>query len=255
MFLTTLAATLTFFVLLWVASLLLHDASIADRFWGIAFLVIASCASVATDGAEARSHLVVALVAIWGLRLSLHITVRNLGAGEDIRYQAMRRHWGENFPVVSLATVFLLQAALAWVVSMPVQVAASAPVPQHLTPLDFLGVLVWTVGFLFETVADFQLARFKDNPRNDGTLMERGLWRYSRHPNYFGDAVQWWGLFLIAAATGAWWTAIGPALMTFLLLRVSGVTMLEKGMRRRHDDYEAYCRRTSAFVPMPPRAR
>jgi steroid 5-alpha reductase family enzyme len=254
-FATTFAAALTMFATLWVASLILRDASIVDRFWGIAFLVIASSASAATDGAEPRAHLVLALVGIWGLRLSLHITVRNLGSGEDFRYRAMRRRWGKDFAVASLVSVFALQGAIAWIVSLPVQVAVSSRLPAELTALDFAGLAVWSAGFAIESVADFQLASFKADERNEGVLMDRGLWRYSRHPNYFGDCVVWWGFLLFAGATGAWWTAVGPALMTFLLLRVSGVAMLEHGMRERHDDYDDYCRRTSPFIPLPPRAR
>jgi steroid 5-alpha reductase family enzyme len=250
--LSILGAVLSLFALLWVASLVARDASIVDRFWGIAFIVIASAASAAGDGYEVRARLVVLLVALWGLRLSFYITVRNLGAGEDFRYRQMRRDWGKRFPLVSLFTVFLLQGVIAWIVSLPVQAAIAADLPKHMTVLDALGVVVWTSGFLFETVADWQLARFKDDPRNRGRLLDRGLWRYTRHPNYFGDALQWWGLWLFAAATGAYWTAIGPALMTFLLLRVSGVSLLEKKLRSSKPDYEEYCRRTSAFIPMPP---
>lgn len=253
MLLSTFETTLGLFFVLWLASLALKDASIVDRFWGIAFLVIAVATSAATDGYEPRAHLVLALVSLWGLRLSLHITVRNLGEPEDYRYQAMRRYWGATFPVVSLVTVFGLQALLAWIVSLPVQAAIAATTPREFTVLDGLGLTVWTAGFLFESVGDWQLASFKADPNNQGRLMDRGLWRYTRHPNYFGDAVQWWGLWLFAAATGAWWTAVGPAVMTFLLVRVSGVAMLERRLRRSRPEYEDYCRRTSAFVPMPPR--
>ena len=253
MFTTTLAAILTLYAILWVASLILRDASIADRFWGIAFVIIASAASAATDGVEQRAHLVMALTAIWGIRLSFYITMRNIGAGEDFRYRQMRKYWGESFPVVSLVTVFGLQAVLAWIVSLPIQAAIASATPLHRTPLDYAGIVVWMAGFTIETVADFELAMFKSDRRNRGRLLDRGLWRYSRHPNYFGDALQWWGLWLIAGATGAWWTIVGPAVMTFLLLRVSGVTLLERRLTRTHADYDAYARRTSAFIPMPPR--
>lgn len=253
MWLSTLGTLLAFFALLWVASLAVRDASIVDRFWGIAFLLVATTASAATEGSSDRAHLVTVLVAVWGLRLSLHITARNLGRGEDPRYRAMRRQWGERFPLVSLATVFGLQAAIAWIVSLPLQAAIAAPTPEDLGAFDLLGVLVWGAGFAFEAAGDWQLARFRDNRRNRGRVLNTGLWRYSRHPNYFGDALQWWGIWLFAAATGAWWTAVGPALMTFLLRRVSGVTMLEKGLHRSRPGYADYVRRTSAFVPMPPR--
>lgn len=252
---STLAAILGLFFVLWVASLVARDASIVDAAWGVAFLVIASSASAATEGYEPRVRLVLALTAIWGLRLSFHILTRNLGTGEDYRYRAMRRSWGPRFPLVSLFTVFGLQAVIAWIVSLPLQFAIAAVFPTELTWLDALGVVVWTFGFLFEAVADFQLLRFKADRRNAGRVMDRGLWRYSRHPNYFGDAVVWWGFFLFAAATDAWWTAIGPALMTFLLLRVSGVTLLEKRLRTTKPAYEAYTARTNAFLPWKPRSR
>jgi steroid 5-alpha reductase family enzyme len=247
-----LGTVLTLYVLLWVGSLMFKDASIVDRFWGISFLVIASAASAASDGFESRARLVTLLVSLWGLRLSFYITVRNLGAGEDYRYRAMRRRWGKQFPLASLFTVFLLQGVIAWIVSLPVQAAIAADSPAHLTVLDALGIVVWSAGFLFESIADWQLASFKDDPRNRGRLMDRGLWRYTRHPNYFGDAVQWWGLWLFAAATGATWTAIGPLVMTYLLLRVSGVALLERRLQTSKPGYEDYRRRTSAFIPMKP---
>jgi len=254
MLFTTLATVLTLFTMLWIASLVLADASIVDRFWGIGFLVIASAASAATDGAPPRAHLVLALTAIWGLRLSLYLTVRNTGHGEDFRYRSMRRHWGESFPVVSLATVFWLQALVAWIVSLPVQMAIASRAPVQLTLLDDLGVAVWAAGFLFETIGDLQLARFKADPRNRGQLLDRGLWRYTRHPNYFGDACVWWGLFLIAFS--AWpgvLTVLSPVLMTWLLAKGTGKPLLEKDMADRRPGYAEYVRRTSGFVPLPPR--
>lgn len=251
--LSTLGVILVLFFLLWVASLVLRDASIVDSFWGIAFLIIVSATSSATEGYEPRARLVLALTAIWGLRLSFHLTLRNLGGGEDYRYRQMRKHWGDRFALVSLFTVFGLQAAIAWVVSLPLQAAISAVFPNHLTALDAAAIGVWTAGFFFEAIADLQLTRFKADPANRGKVMTRGLWRYTRHPNYFGDALVWWGLWLFAAATGAWWTAVGPALMTFLLLRVSGVKMLEEHLRETKPGFEAYRRRTSAFLPLPPR--
>ena len=175
--LSTLGTTLALFFLIWIASLVFRDASIVDRFWGVAFLVIASATSAASEGFEARARLVLLLTAVWGLRLSLHITVRNLGAPEDYRYQAMRRHWGAMFPLVSLVTVFGLQALLAWIVSLPIQAAISAVFPARLTVLDKLGLAIWIAGFLFEAVGDWQLARFKADPRHRGELMDRGLWR------------------------------------------------------------------------------
>lgn len=254
MYQSTLLVVAAFFALLWIASLVIRDASIVDRFWGTAFLVIASTAYSVAEGYDVRGGLVLLLVGVWGLRLSVHISARNMGHPEDYRYRAMRRHWGERFPVVSLLTVFMLQAVLAWVVSLPVQAAIAAPSPSQLTLLDAAGLLLWIVGFLFEAIGDWQLAAFKSDPGNRGRLMDRGLWRYTRHPNYFGDALLWWGLWMFALATGAWWTIVGPALMTLLLLKVSGVALLERNLRKNRPGYTEYCRRTSAFLPMPPRA-
>jgi steroid 5-alpha reductase family enzyme len=167
----------------------------------------------------------------------------------------MRKHWGERFPWVSLATVFGLQGALQWVVSLPLQVGAAAPGAAPLGALDALGAALFATGLAFEAVGDHQLARFKADPANRGRVLDRGLWRFTRHPNYFGDALAHWGLFTIALATphGAA-TLIGPALMTFLLLRVSGVALLERSIGRRRPAYDEYQRRTSAFLPLPPRA-
>ncbi len=248
-----LAALAAMFLLLWPASLVLRDASIVDRFWGLAFVLVGATCWVGTDEPTLRARLALLLTTAWALRLSLHITLRNFGQGEDPRYVAMRRHWGARFGLVSLGTVFGLQAFLAWVVSLPLQAAVTSAAPSGLTPLDAAGVVAWIAGFAFESVGDRQLARFRSDPANRGKVMDRGLWAWTRHPNYFGDALQWWGIGLLAAATGAWWTAVGPAVMTFLLMRVSGVPMLEKQMKRSRPGYEEYARRTSAFVPWPPR--
>lgn len=239
---------------LWLVSLRLRDASIVDIFWGLGFVGVAWI-TLATSAAPeaARAGLVVGLTTLWGLRLAAYLTWRNLGKPEDARYQAMRRRYGERWPLLSLFIVFGLQGALIWIVSLPVQAAVSAPGPTALSALDAAGAALVLTGVLFEGVGDLQLARFKRNPTNAGQVMDRGLWRYTRHPNYFGDFLVWWGLFALAAASGAWWTAVSPALMSFLLLRVSGVTLLEKSMRKR-PGYEEYVRRTSAFFPWPPRS-
>ena len=164
----------------------------------------------------------------------------------------MRANWGERFPVVSLFTVFLLQGALLLAVSLPLTAGAAFGNLRPLGPLDAAGVALFAVGLAFEAVGDAQLARFLADPANRGRVMQDGLWRYTRHPNYFGDALVWWGLGLIGAAPGAWWTLLGPALMTFLLVRVSGVSLLEKDIAGRRPEYVAYIRRTSAFLPLPP---
>jgi steroid 5-alpha reductase family enzyme len=240
----------------WAASLRRRDASIVDSVWGAGFALIALLGFTFGAGAPARRGLVAAMVVIWGLRLSLHIHRRNRGRGEDFRYRAMRERHGERFGRVSLWTVFLLQGALMLLVASPILAATTAPAPGRLGLLDAAGVVVWLAGFLFEAIGDAQLARFKADPANRGRVMDRGLWRYTRHPNYFGDALLWWGIFLPAASTThGWATAIGPALMTFLLVRVSGVALLEQGLESSKPGWSDYARRTSAFVPWFPRHR
>ena len=239
---------------LWLLSLALRNASIVDIWWGPGIALGACVAWLTAGSSHPRSLLLVALAALWALRLGGYLWWRNGGHGEDPRYQAMRRHWGPRFPWISLATVFALQGVLQWIVSLPLQVGAAAPGAAPLGALDALGTLVFASGLAFEAIGDAQLARFKADPANAGRVMERGLWRYTRHPNYFGDAVAHWGLFAIALATPlGWWTALSPALMTFLLLRVSGVALLERSIGKRRPDYAAYRERTSAFIPLPPR--
>ena len=241
-------------IITWLVSLPIRNASIVDIVWGLGFVFVAWTAFFVSDGADPRRWLLTALTTVWGLRLSVYLAMRNLGKEEDYRYQEMRQRHGDRFGLVSLGTVFGLQGVLIWVVSLPVQAGQVPPSPPTLTWVDYLGAGVWLVGLVFESVGDWQLARFKADPANKGKVMDRGLWRYTRHPNYFGDFMVWWGLFLIALATGvAWWTVIGPIVMSILLIRVSGKAMLEKTIGKRRPAYEDYIRRTSGFFPMPPR--
>jgi steroid 5-alpha reductase family enzyme len=254
MFAITAAAVAALMISVWMLSLIRRDASIVDIFWGIGFVLIAAVSCAVGDGYSGRKFLVVLLASAWGLRLALYLLWRNWGAVEDYRYQAMRRHYGDRFPVVSLFTVFGVQGVLMWVVSLPLQVAQHAPLPAHLTWLDALGVILWAVGLFFESVGDRQLARFKADPAHRGKVMDRGLWAYTRHPNYFGDALAWWAYFAIACATpSGWWTIISPIVMTFFLMRVSGVALLERKLVKTRPEYDAYRRRTNAFFPWFPR--
>ncbi|MBX3284997.1 MAG: DUF1295 domain-containing protein [Actinobacteria bacterium] len=238
----------------WVVSLLVHDASIVDIAWGPSFVAVATVSALVGQGASDRRILLLGLVAIWGVRLATYLAWRNLGHGEDYRYQAMRRHHGARFGLISLVVVFGLQGALVWVVSLPVQLAAGAAEPAELGPLAAAGVVLWLVGLVFEAVGDAQLARFKRDPASAGQVLDRGLWRYTRHPNYFGDFCVWWGIFLVAAeAAPARWGIVGPVVMSVLLLRVSGVAMLEKTIASRRPGYVDYVQRTSTFIPRPPR--
>lgn len=239
----------------WLLSLALKNASIVDIAWGLGFVAVAWSVRFAVDGVTARQNLLVALTSVWGLRLGGYLFIRNHGKGEDFRYRAMRKHWGPKFPIISLLTVFTLQGVLMYVVSLGVQLGQAATSPS-LGVLAWVGVAVWVVGLTFEAVGDWQLAAFKRDPANQGKVMDRGLWRYTRHPNYFGDACVWWGIALVAAETGIGrWGLLGALVMTVLLLRVSGVALLEKSLSRRKPGYAEYVARTSAFVPLPPKRR
>jgi steroid 5-alpha reductase family enzyme len=242
----------TLMAALWAASLRLRDVSIVDVFWGPAFAAVAWTA-VLVAGPTPRGLLAAGLTTVWGLRLGVHLGLRKRGHGEDRRYAALRAARGPRFAVESLATVFLLQAALAWVISLPLQAAAARGPGAPLGLLDLAGALVALAGVAVEATADAQLARFLARPASRGQVMQEGLWRWSRHPNYFGDFVVWWGLGLVGVAAGAPWTLLGPALMSVLLLRVSGVTLLERTIGERRPGYAAYAARTSAFFPWPPR--
>lgn len=238
---------------IWGLSLALRDVSVIDPVWGAAFVLVALTAAIVGDGCAGRRWLLLGLTAIWGLRLSGHLLVRKLGdREEDRRYARMRERRGAGFPLWSLVMIFGVQGVLVLIVSLPLQAAAQAP--ADLTAAIVPGVLVFGIGLGCEVVGDEQLRRFKRDPANRGKVMDRGLWRYTRHPNYFGDACLWWGLWLVALPAGAiWWTAIGPAVMSFLLIRVSGKAMLERDIAQRRPEYADYIRRTSGFLPTAPK--
>jgi steroid 5-alpha reductase family enzyme len=237
------------FSALWLVSLQLRDASIVDIFWGPGFILVgAYYAMTVSGGPTLRGLLVLGLVTVWGLRLALHIGIRNAGAGEDFRYRKWRQEAGTNFWWISLFKVFLLQAVVLWIVSSPLLLAQLGG-GESVTPLDVLGLALWVFGFLFETVADWQLQRFKKNPATSGHVMRSGLWSLSRHPNYFGEAVLWWGIALLAVPSGGWLSLVGPLMITFMLLKVSGVAMLDTAMVERRPDYAEYIATTPAFVP------
>jgi steroid 5-alpha reductase family enzyme len=252
--LLNLAVVLALTTALWGVSVAVRDTSIVDIFWGTGFVGIAWVTFAFADGPAHRRLLLAVLTTVWGLRLTLHLARRNLGHGEDPRYQAMRQRHGKRWPRRSLWAVFWVQGLLMWIVALPVQAGQAYTTPADLIWLDALGTAVWLIGFLFETIGDRQLTRFKADPANAGRVMDRGLWRYTRHPNYFGDFSVWWGLFFIALATvSAWWTVIGPIVMSVLLIRVSGAALLERSMGTTRPGYEDYIRRTSGFLPRPPK--
>ncbi len=238
---------------LWVVSVIRRDSSIVDPCWGIGFVIVAWVTCWQASATVDRSQLLLVLVSLWGLRLSGYLTWRNHGKGEDYRYVAMRDYHGDRFWIVSLFSIFWLQAVILWFVSLPVQVVIGQATEIPLNGLDLAGVSIWFLGMVFETAGDLQLARFKANPENSGKVMDRGLWRFTRHPNYFGDFCVWWGIYLIALSAGAGWTVASPAFMSFLLLRVSGVQLLEQTIAERRPGYREYIKRTNAFFPGPQR--
>lgn len=250
---TGLGAATALMTLVWAWSVRSRDASLVDRFWGPGFVLVAWAWFALMDADGPRAWVLCAMVTAWGARLGWHITRRNAGHGEDPRYAAMRARSPGSFPWTSLVTVFWLQAAILTFVALPLHAALGPGAPAALQPLDFAGIALWLAGLVFEAVGDAQLAAFKRDPAHRGRVMDRGLWAWTRHPNYFGDATLWWGFGLFALATpGAWWTLAGPLLMTVLLVRVSGVSLLEQHLAAR-PGWAEYARRTSAFLPLPPR--
>jgi len=238
---------------LWLLSLLLKNAAIVDVFWGPGFVMAAWLDHALSPFMSPNKWLMLVLVTLWGLRLALHVGRRNWGRPEDFRYAKWRQEGGPSWWWRSYFKVFLLQGALMWIIAAPILAIRVTDGIPPFSPLAGLGCLVWAVGFYFETVGDWQLARFKADPLNKGALMVTGVWKYTRHPNYFGDAAQWWGFYLIALASGSGWTVFSPLLMTYLLVRVSGLAMLEETMRSR-PGYEEYMKRTNAFIPWRSRA-
>jgi len=248
---SSLIAVLAVAVLAWLVSVVRRDVSIVDSLWSLMILLCLMTYVLLDEHSGPRTAVLVALVSLWAIRLSLHITIRNHGQPEDRRYQAIRRNNQPFFEWKSLYIVFLLQGFLAWVICLPVVAAVSGQTPPG--PLDFAGVALWLAGMFFEVVGDYQLMRFRRSEKSENAVLDTGLWRYTRHPNYFGEAVIWWGFYLLAVSAGAWWTIFAPLLMTFLLLRVSGVAMLEKDIAGRRPAYRDYIRRTNAFFPGRPK--
>jgi steroid 5-alpha reductase family enzyme len=245
------ASLLVVAVVFWLISLVRNDVSIVDSLWSLMFLLVALVYAVTSGNSGPRGVLVPVLVAIWALRLSLYITWRNHGQPEDYRYQEIRANNQPGFRFKSLYIVFVLQALLAWVISLPL--AAAITGESAIGLIDYLGCALFVIGFFFEAVGDLQLSRFRKDPANAGKVLDKGLWHYTRHPNYFGNFTLWWGFYLVAFSAGAWWTIVSPLLMTFLLLKVSGVALLEKDISGRRPQYQQYIRRTNAFFPGLPR--
>jgi steroid 5-alpha reductase family enzyme len=240
--------------ILWLVSVVIKNVSIVDLFWGLGFVVAASYYYLMSDGNPTRNLVLLILVAVWGIRLSAYLIWRNTGKGEDFRYQEFRRNYGEKrYWWVSFFQTFLLQGVLMWLISAPLLGAMHYGVDKPFGLIDGLAIIIWLVGFAFETGGDFQLARFKSNPGNKGKVLNKGFWRYTRHPNYFGDSAVWWSFGLFAIASGAYISAIGSLLMTIIIIKVSGVALLEKTLKNDKPEYKEYVMKTSAFFPMPPK--
>ena len=241
------------YALTWfIVALVKNRNDVADIAWGGGFICAALTASLVQGTGKARAILVLLLVVAWGARLMLHISIRNRGKPEDPRYKAWREEWGSSFLARTFLQVFLLQGFLLLVISLPVTLVITHSGPG-LNILDAAGFCIWLFGFLFEAVGDYQLLQFKKNPANKGKIMKYGLWRYTRHPNYFGEVTLWWGIFLICLAVpGSLWTIIGPLTITWLILKVSGTPLLEKRYVD-NPEYAEYIKGTSSFFPLPPK--
>ena len=238
---------------LWLLSLVIENASIVDIAWGSGFVMVAWVSAIVANGQSARGNLLLVLSTLWGLRLAGYLAWRNIGHGEDFRYKAMRKHYGARFPLISLVTVFAVQGALMWVVSLPLQLG-QIDSETGVGAIAIVGAIIWAVGFAFESIGDMQLARFKTKPDNAGKVMRTGLWKYTRHPNYFGDSLVWWGMAIIAAESIKGRPGIiGAIVMTYLLMKFSGVPFLEKTITKRRPEYAEYQAATSAFFPRKPK--
>ncbi|MFT5222761.1 MAG: steroid 5-alpha reductase family enzyme [Glaciecola sp.] len=251
-----LAVILVLMTIVWADSVRRKDASVVDRWWGALFVVLGVLYASVSDGPVGRRVLLAVLVTVWGLRLAGYITWRNSGEPEDKRYQAMRAKNPETFAKRSLFSIFWLQGVLAWTISAPLFYPHFLTGARELYWLDFVGVAVWLIGFAFEAGGDFQLQRFLADPANKGKVMDKGFWRYTRHPNYFGDVAVWVGYAIIATAAGAWWAWYGTILMALFIIKVSGVALTDRNMAASsstREGYDEYVRRTNAFLPWFPK--
>lgn len=246
-YLNCLYALLAFGFLGWIISLYRNNVTHVDSMWSLFFVLAALTYASQTEGMTTRSLIVLILLILWAVRLCGYLTWRNWNPHEDHRYAEIRKNNSPGFALKSIYIVFGLQAMLVWVISPPILVAISSDEP--INTLDILGITVFVFGFIWETVADWQLMEFKRNPANKSKVLNTGVWRFSRHPNYFGESCVWWGFYLIALATGAWWVIPSVVLMTFLLLKVSGVSLLEKDITERRPEYVDYIKSTNAFIP------
>lgn len=254
LFLQASLLILTLFTLLWLLSVKLKNVSIVDLFWGVGFVVVNAFYVFMSGDLTIRKYIMLVLVTIWGLRLSSYLAWRNIGKGEDFRYQEFRRKYGpQRYWWISYFQTFLLQGVLTMIISLPLLGVSMGNTSDSLNLLDYCAILVWVIGFSFEAGGDYQLARFKKNPENKGKVMCYGFWKYTRHPNYFGDSAVWWAYALFSIAAGSYWQVIGSVVMTLLIIKVSGVALLEKTLNNTKPQYAEYIRKTNAFFPWFPK--
>lgn len=240
--------------LLWVWSVFIKNASIVDIFWGFGFVVVNTFYVFMSGELNARKILVLVLVSIWGFRLSIYLAIRNIGKGEDFRYQEFRKNYGaKRYWWFSFFQTFLLQGVLIMIVSLPLLGINSSANSGNLKALDYIGIAVWLIGFTFEAGGDFQLARFKKDIANKGKVLNIGFWKYTRHPNYFGDSAVWWAYAIFSIAAGSYWQIIGSIVMTLLIIKISGVALLEKTLNHTKPQYREYIQKTNSFFPWFPK--
>jgi len=253
-YLIALLTIIIMMTILWIVSVIIKNVSIVDLFWGFGFVVSSAVYYLLSDGNSSRKILLMVLVTVWGLRLSMYLTWRNSGKGEDFRYREFRQKYGENrYWWISFFQTFLLQGILMWLISAPLLGAQFYGNERSLGITDYAGIIFWTIGIIFEAGGDFQLASFKANPANKGKVLDKGFWRYTRHPNYFGDSAVWWGYGLLCLSAGSYLPALGSVLMTLLIIKVSGVALLEKSLQDQKPQYKEYIEKTSAFIPWFPK--
>jgi steroid 5-alpha reductase family enzyme len=239
---------------LWIWSVLIKNVSIVDIFWGFGFVLVNVLYVFNLEVINPRNLLLLILVSIWGLRLTIYLAIRNIGKGEDYRYQQFRKHYGENrYWWFSYFQVFLLQGALILIVSIPLLAIHTSNSSGELYWLDYISIIIWLIGFSFEAGGDYQLYNFKKNTKNKGKVLNTGFWKYTRHPNYFGDSAVWWSFALFSIAAGGYWQVIGAIIMTLLIIKVSGVALLEKTLNITKPKYKEYIEKTNSFLPWFPK--
>jgi len=245
---------LAFVTLLWIWSVFIKNVSIVDIFWGVGFVIVNTFYVYMSGELNARKIWTLILVSIWGLRLAIYLAYRNIGKGEDFRYQEFRKNYGpKRYWWFSFFQTFLLQGILIMIISLPLLGIHSSSSAGNLNLLDYIGIVVWIIGFTFEAGGDYQLAQFKRDTKNKGKVLNTGFWKYTRHPNYFGDSAVWWAYAIFSIAAGSYWQIIGALIMTVLILKISGVSLLEKTLKETKPQYREYIQKTNSFLPWFPK--